>query len=102
MTLAITRDRTLFPLIWHAQNGRKALAAIQADLSLRYIPVVILTTSRKQWEVQKCYLLGANTCTVKLLSFDKLTEIMYSLHRPWADVAQLPKCELPPSCVKAG
>lgn len=75
-----------------------ALAAIQADLSLKSIPVIILTTSREECEVQKCYEFGANTYMVKPISFEKLVEAMHSLHFYWADVARLPMHTMPPDC----
>lgn len=94
-------DLILLDLNMPQMNGREAIAAIQADSCLRSIPVVILTTSREECEVQRCYELGANTCIVKPLSFEKLVEAMHSLHLYWAHVARLPAHALPPSCVEA-
>jgi CheY-like chemotaxis protein len=79
-------------------GGKEALAAIQADSCLRSIPVIVLTTSDEECDVQECYELGANTYIVKPLSFDKLAENMRSLLLYWADVAALPVRSIPPSC----
>jgi CheY-like chemotaxis protein len=91
-------DLIILDLNMPKMGGREALAEIQADSCLRSIPVIILTTSREECEVQKCYELGANTYIVKPPSFQKPVEIMHSLHLYWADLAQLPARVIPPSC----
>jgi CheY-like chemotaxis protein len=93
-------DLILIDLNMPKMGGREALAEIQADSCLRSIPVIILTTSREECEVQKCYALGANAYIIKPLSFEKLVETMQSLHLYWADVAQLPVHAIPPSCAE--
>ncbi|MFZ0928910.1 MAG: response regulator [Syntrophobacteraceae bacterium] len=91
-------DLILLDLNMPKMGGKEALAEIRSDSFLRSIPVVILTTSREECEVQRCYDLGANTYIVKPLSFQKLVEIMHSLHLYWADLAQLPVHVIPPTC----
>jgi len=93
-------DLIILDLNMPTMGGKETLAQIQADSCLRSIPVIILTTSQEACEVQKCYELGANTYIVKPMSFDKLTEIMQSLHLYWANTAQLPAHPIPPSCAE--
>jgi two-component system response regulator len=94
-------DLILLDLNMPRMSGKEALAAIQADSCLRSIPVIILTTSREECEVQRCYELGANTYIVKPLSLEKLAEMMQALHLYWSDVARLPVHAMPPSCAEA-
>jgi CheY-like chemotaxis protein len=91
-------DLILLDLNMPKMGGKEALAEIQSDSCLRSIPVIIITTSREECEVHRCYELGANTYIVKPLSFAKLVEIMHSLHLYWSDVARLPMHPIPPSC----
>jgi len=91
-------DLILLDLNMPKMGGKAALAEIQSDSCLRSIPVIILTTSQEECEVHRCYELGAKTYIVKPLSFDKLVEIMHSLHLYWSDVARLPIHAIPPSC----
>ncbi len=91
-------DLLLLDLNMPRKDGRQALAEIHADSSLRSLPVVILTTSIEECEVNKCYQLGANTYVVKPLSYDRLVEILRSLHLYWTELASRPTCPLPPSC----
>ena len=46
-------------------DGLGVLDAIRADASLHDIPVVMLTTSREQSDIQACYQRGANGYLVK-------------------------------------
>ena len=93
-------DLILLDLNMPKMGGKEALAEIQADSCLKSIPVIILTTSQEECEVQKCYQLGANTYVVKPMSYDQLVEIMDSLHIYWRDVARLPSGPVPPSCAE--
>ena len=91
-------DLILLDLNMPIMGGREALAKIQVDACLRTIPVVVLTTSREECEILRCYELGANTYIVKPLSLEKLHEMLNSLHLYWSNVAQLPKHVVPPGC----
>ena len=91
-------DLIILDLNMPKMGGKEVLAEIQADSRLRSIPVIILTTSRETCEVQKCCELGANTFIVKPLSFERLVEIMHTLHLYWTDLARLPVHKIPPSC----
>ena len=72
-------------------DGREALKQIKQDPQLRRIPVVILTTSDSQEEIQRAYDLGANSFVVKPLSFDSLVEAMRSLSEYWLGTVALPE-----------
>ena len=93
-------DLILLDLNMPKMGGKEALAEIQSDSCLRTVPVIILTTSQEECEVHRCYELGAKTYIVKPLSFDRLVEIMESLHLYWSDVARLPIHAIPTSCAE--
>lgn len=46
-------------------TGIQVLEKVKSDPNLKYIPVVILTSSKEDPDVQKCYALGANSYIVK-------------------------------------
>jgi CheY-like chemotaxis protein len=48
-------------------DGRSALREIRAHEWTRHIPVVIVSSSRREREVRECYALGANSFVVKEL-----------------------------------
>lgn len=73
------------------KDGREALREIRADKLLRAIPVVILTTSIAQKDVQGTYELGVNSFVIKPGTFKGLIEFTKIFSRYWFDIAQLPQ-----------
>jgi two-component system response regulator len=72
-------------------DGRKTLEIIKRTQQLRSIPVVILTTSNDERDVQACYDLGANTYIQKPVDFDGLISAIKRLKEYWFEIALLPK-----------
>jgi two-component system, response regulator len=72
-------------------DGRKTLEVIKQDDELKQIPVIILTTSADDRDVQACYQMGANTYVQKPVSFDGLIEAIKRLKAYWFEIALLPK-----------
>ncbi len=72
-------------------DGRRTLEIIKSDSALKAIPVVILTTSADERDIQTCYTLGANTYIQKPVDFDGLIEAMKRLKGYWFEIALLPK-----------
>ena len=66
-------------------DGLNVLAEIKSSETLRSIPVVILTTSRKEQDVDQAYKLHANSFMVKPFDFDRLAEAMQLLALYWLD-----------------
>jgi len=72
-------------------DGRKTLQLIKEDDKLKRIPVIILTTSTDERDIQDCYQMGANTYVQKPVSFDGLIEAIKRLKAYWFEIALLPK-----------
>jgi CheY-like chemotaxis protein len=72
------------------KDGREALAELKADESLRQIPVVVLTTSRDEVDVQNAYDLGASSYITKPVTHTQLVEVMRLVARYWSETVQLP------------
>jgi len=51
-------------------DGRQVLAQIKSDAQLRTIPVVVLTTSADERDIEGCYRAGANSYVQKPVSLD--------------------------------
>jgi CheY-like chemotaxis protein len=52
-------DLILLDLNMPRKDGREALAEIKSDPHLRYIPVVVLTTSKAEEDIMRSYDIGA-------------------------------------------
>jgi two-component system response regulator len=81
----------LLDLNMPGMDGRKTLAVIKKDDSLKRIPVIILTTSADERDIEACYQTGANTYVQKPVSFDGLIEAIKRLKAYWFEIALLPK-----------
>lgn len=71
-------------------SGLEILSAIKTDPSLRFIPVVVLTTSDAKTDIQKSYELGANCYVTKPIGLKEFVKIVNSIEDFWFTVVQLP------------
>ena len=74
-------------------DGRKTLEIIKKDPELKKIPVVILTTSADERDIEQCYALGASTYIQKPVNFDGLVEAISRIKKYWFGIALLPRHE---------
>ena len=71
-------------------DGREALAEIKKDPALRRIPVIVLTTSQAEDDVQETYDLGITGFITKPMTFSGLVDVMKSVGNYWFDSVTLP------------
>ena len=83
-------DLILLDLNLPRLNGRQVLERIRARPELKAVPVIVLTTSRRQEDVQQLYAAGANTYIEKPQDFARFVEVLQTIHRYWLDTALLP------------
>jgi CheY-like chemotaxis protein len=92
---APTPDLILLDLNMPRKDGREALAEIKSDLRLRYIPVVVLTTSKAEEDIIRSYDIGAASYITKPVTFDGLVEAIKGLGQYWVQIVRLPDKDLP-------
>ncbi|HEX5033436.1 MAG TPA: response regulator [bacterium] len=71
------------------KDGRQALQEIKANPALQPIPLVVLTTSRNEEDVQLAYSLGGSFIR-KPVRLDQIVEVIRSLSRYWLDTVEQP------------
>ena len=71
-------------------NGIEVLKKIREDEQTRLIPVVILTSSREDPDIKRCYQLGANSYIVKPVNFERFAEAIRGLGFYWLLLNQPP------------
>lgn len=64
-------------------NGIEVLQQVKADERTRTIPVVMLTSSKEDPDIKRCYELGANSYIVKPVNFEAFTTAIKSIHFYW-------------------
>ena len=72
-------------------NGIEVLQKIKFDERTRKIPVVVLTSSREDPDIQECYKLGANGYVVKPVEFDEFHKAISDLGFYWMIINQSPQ-----------
>ncbi len=73
------------------KDGREALKEIKSDPNLRQIPVVVMTTSRAEDDIARCYDSGASSFITKPVTFDGLVDVMKGLGKYWFEIVDLPQ-----------
>ncbi len=72
-------------------DGREVLAEIKKDPNLQKIPVIVLTTSRDERDVEACYRFGANSYIQKPVDIDGFMKAIERLNDYWFEVVILPR-----------
>ena len=72
-------------------NGIEVLKRIKGDPLTSSIPVVILTSSKEDPDIQKCYALGANSYIVKPVNFERFSVAIQTLGFYWLLLNQPPR-----------
>ena len=88
-------DLILLDLNLPRKDGRDVLAEVKADVSLKSIPVVILTTSASDVDIESSYLLHANCYISKPVDLDGFLTVVRSIDNFWFSVVKLPLVETP-------
>ena len=83
-------DLILLDLNMPKKDGREAIKEIKADRILRRIPIVVLTTSKSEEDIQRSYDLGASSFISKPVSFEGLVDTMRTLGKYWLEAVILP------------
>lgn len=87
---ATTPDIILLDLNLPRKNGVEVLQEIKSDEKLRYIPVVILTSSKADEDVFKTYNLHANCFITKPVDMMQFIHVVKSIEEFWFTIVKLP------------
>lgn len=72
-------------------SGLEVLQKLKADERTKSIPVVIMTSSKEDKDLQECYKLGVNAYVVKPVVFENFAKVVAELGIFWLMVNQAPK-----------
>ena len=88
--MVIDPDLIILDLNMPRKDGREVLSDIKSDEKLRYIPVVILTTSEAEEDIIKTYSTGANCYVTKPIGLEQFSKVVKSIEDFWFTVVKLP------------
>jgi CheY-like chemotaxis protein len=83
-------DLLLLDLNLPRVDGYQVLQEIRADVKLRLMPVVVLTTSSQEKDIVRSYELGCNSFVTKPVGLDQWTGLVQALEKYWFGIAALP------------
>ena len=83
-------DLILLDLNLPRKSGRDVLQEIKSDPNLRRIPVIVLTTSRAEEDLDRAYSLHANSYIRKPVDLDEFLDVVRSIEHFWFTIVCLP------------
>lgn len=72
-------------------DGLEVLHRIRGDHRTSQIPVVVLTSSKEDPDIKRCYELGVNSYVVKPVEFEDFYKAVSDLGMYWMIVNQIPR-----------
>lgn len=84
-------DLILLDLNLPRKDGREVLANIKSDDNLKFIPVVVLTTSEAEQDILKAYALHANCYITKPVDLDQFIRVVSTIEDFWLTIVKLPR-----------
>ena len=72
-------------------DGLSVLRSLKTRDGLRRIPIVILTTSKEDRDINTAYDLGANSYIVKPVDFDNFLQVAQQIELYWCITNELPR-----------
>jgi two-component system, chemotaxis family, response regulator Rcp1 len=77
------------------KNGREVLAEIKNSPTLHRIPVIVLTSSRSEDDIQQAYDLNANCYITKPFDLADYMKVVRAIEHFWFMTATLPDTRAP-------
>ena len=84
-------DLILLDLNMPGMDGRQVLAFIKSHDVLKSIPVIVLTTSSDEKDIEACHALGVRSFIQKPVIFEGLAEAIRAMNDDWFGIALLPE-----------
>ncbi|MBC7650929.1 MAG: response regulator [Deinococcales bacterium] len=87
---APTIDIILLDINLPKKNGHEVLKHIKQDDNLKHIPVIILTTSSSQKDIDFTYSQNANYFITKPLDINNFLKVIITIENFWISIVSLP------------
>lgn len=71
-------------------SGHEVLRTLKSDERTKPIPVIVLSSSREDRDVEQCYAMGVNSFVVKPVDFDRFTKTVQRIGTYWLQTNQRP------------
>lgn len=86
---AVKPDLILLDLNLPKKDGKEVLWEIKSDSDLKQIPIVVLSTSESESDINECYSLGANSFITKPIELDSFFKTIKLIEEYWLKTTKL-------------
>jgi CheY-like chemotaxis protein len=83
-------DLMLLDLNLPRKNGFEVLQFVKSDSNLMHIPVIVLSTSSSERDIDKCYQNFANCYISKPVDIESFYKIISMIENFWLSIVKLP------------
>ncbi len=90
-TGAVIPDLILLDLNMPRMDGKEFLSIVKQDPTLKYIPVIVFTSSSAQADITDVFLRYANSYIIKPFSLEEYIEVLKQVENFWIKLSQLPR-----------
>lgn len=87
---APTPSLVLLDLKMPKLNGFEVLKEIKSDEKLRSIPIVVLTSSEREKDIEEAYKMGCNSYIVKPINFENFIKTVMEIKEYWLTISRVP------------
>jgi len=88
---AVLPDLILLDINLPRLDGKEVLTFIKQSISFKKIPVIILSTSNSERDIEECYQHGANCYVVKPSDLDGYVQVIHAIESFWLNTVNLPQ-----------
>ena len=71
-------------------DGFGVLRLVKSDENLKSIPIIVLTSSERDKDIELAYKLGCNSYIMKPVSFDNFIKTIMSIEYYWLTISKIP------------
>jgi CheY-like chemotaxis protein len=83
-------DLMLLDLNLPRKNGFEVLQFVKSDSNLMHIPVIVLSTSSSERDIDKCYEYFANCYITKPVDIEGFFKVISTIENFWLSIVKLP------------
>ncbi len=71
-------------------DGFGVLRQVKSDENLKSIPIIVLTSSERDKDIELAYKLGCNNYIMKPVSFDSFINTVMTIEHYWLTISKIP------------
>jgi CheY-like chemotaxis protein len=71
-------------------DGFEVLKTVKQDAKLKQLPIIVLTTSNREMDIQRAFNLGCNSYILKPVDYEKFLVAVETIQKYWMTICEIP------------